>query len=120
MYLYMNSRDELLRLDIENIVYFESDGNYTTIVMSNKLKNKVTCNLSKMETILADNLKEKSSIFLRIGKRFIINCNYIYNICIHKQQMVLSDCVHFAYQLPISKDALKKVKEIVIKESINN
>ena len=28
-FLFFNSRDELLRLDISKIVYFESDGNYT-------------------------------------------------------------------------------------------
>lgn len=27
-FLFFNSRDELLRLDISKIVYFESDGNY--------------------------------------------------------------------------------------------
>ena len=28
-FLYLNSRDELLRLDINKIVYFEGEGNYT-------------------------------------------------------------------------------------------
>ena len=31
-FLYLNSRDELLRLDINKIVYFEGEGNYTYIV----------------------------------------------------------------------------------------
>lgn len=118
MYLYFNSRDELLRLDINKIVYFEADGNYTTIVMTNKLKNKVNCNLSQMEVLLANKLKEHSSIFMRIGKRLIVNLNYIHSVCIHKQQMVVTDCMHFAFQIPISKDALKKVKEIIVNNSI--
>ena len=33
MYLYFNCRDEFLRLDVEKIVYFESDGNYTDIAV---------------------------------------------------------------------------------------
>lgn len=117
MYLYLNSRDELLRLDVDNIVYFESDGNYTNVVMTNKLKNKVACNLSTMESILSKRLGEKSYSYMRIGKRFIVNLRFIHSICIHKQQLVVSDCLHFAYQLPISKEALKKVKDIIVSES---
>ena len=33
-FLFFNSRDELLRLDISKIVYFESDGNYTNIILT--------------------------------------------------------------------------------------
>jgi len=117
MYLYFNNRDELLRLEVDSIVYFESEGNYTNVVMTNKLKNKVTCNLSMMETILSKRLGEKSFSFMRIGKRFIVNLRFIQSICIHRQQMVVSDCLHFAYQLPISKEALKKVKDIIVNES---
>ena len=117
MYLYLNNRDELLRLDVDSIVYFESDGNYTNIVMTNKLKNKVACNLSTMESILSSKLGDKSRNYMRIGKRFIVNLRFIHSICIHKQQMVVSDCLHFAYQLLISKEALKKVKDTIINES---
>lgn len=117
MFLYLNSRDELLRLDIDKIVYFEADGNYTTIVMTNKLKNKVACNLSNMESILADKLGKKAYNYMRIGKRFIVNLRYVQSICIHKQQMVVTDSLHFAFQLPISKEALKKVKDIIVNES---
>ena len=36
--LYFNTRDELNRIDVAKIVYFEADGNYTDIVMVNKLR----------------------------------------------------------------------------------
>ena len=31
-YLIFNSRDQILRVKIQNVVYFESDGNYTSMV----------------------------------------------------------------------------------------
>ena len=40
--VYFNSRDKLIRLDIQKIVYFEGDGNYTYIVTANKQKVCVT------------------------------------------------------------------------------
>ena len=116
--VYFNSRDKLIRLDIQKIVYFESDGNYTYIVTANKQKVCVTLNLSHTEEALAKQLGSNANQFMRIGKRFIVNMNYIYQIDIQKQTLMLSDCDHFLFQMPVSKEALKAVKELVIQAKI--
>lgn len=116
--VYFNSRDKLIRLDVSKIVFFEGDGNYTYIVMSNKQKVCICMNLSQMEQHLASHLSEESKKFMRIGKRFIVNMQFIYQIDIQKQTLLLSDFVNFVFQLPISKEALKKVKELVIQAKI--
>lgn len=113
-FLYLNARDEFYRVDISKIVYFEADGNYTNFVLSNKLKGVVLMNLSQMQTVLSESLKEEASIFARIGKRFIVNLNYVYHIEVLRQKLMLSDGEVFAYQLPISKEALKKLKEMYL------
>ena len=113
--LYFNTRDELNRIDVEKIVYFEADGNYTDIVMVNKLRAAICMNLGEMENTLARQLKPEDNTFMRIGKRFIINMRYIYQINVLKQQMILSDYDHFAFQVSISKDALRKVKNLMLK-----
>jgi DNA-binding LytR/AlgR family response regulator len=114
MFVFFNSRDELQRIDVSKIVYFEADGNYTTIVMVNKLQASVCMNLGEMESALAKQLGEESRRFMRIGKRFIINMNYVYSINVQKQQLVLSDYDHFAFRVSISKEALKKMKELMV------
>lgn len=111
-YLYFNSRDELLRLDIDRIVFFEGEGNYTNIVSANKLKGVVCMNLSRIQIFLDEKLREHAIIFARVGKRYIVNLNYIYSINLMKQKLVLSDGYVFAYQLDIAKDALKKLKDL--------
>ena len=116
--VYFNSRDKLIRLDIQKIVYFEGDGNYTYIVTANKQKVCVTMNLSHTEEALAKQLGSNANQFMRIGKRFIVNMNYIYQIDIQKQTLMLSDCNHFLFQIPVSKEALKAVKELVIQTKI--
>ena len=116
--LYFNSRDKLIRLDIQRIVYFEGDGNYTYIVTANRQKVCLTINLSHTEEALASQLGESAKQFMRIGKRFIVNMNYIYQVDILKQTLMLSDCEHFLFQLPVSKEALKTVKELVIQTRI--
>lgn len=116
--VYFNSRDKLIRLDIQKIVYFEGDGNYTYIVTANKQKVCVTLNLAHTEEALAKQLGDTAKQFMRVGKRFIINMNYIYQVDILKQTLMLSDYEHFLFQMPVSKEALKTVKELVIKTKI--
>ena len=113
-YLFLNSRDELLRIDISKIVYFEADGNYTSIILTNKLRPTIGINLAQTEKLLNERLRERSRIFARIGKRYIINLNYVYQINVLKQRLVLSDYTNFAFQLEVSMEALKKPKEIFL------
>ena len=116
--LYFNSRDKLIRIDISKIVYFEGDGNYTYIVTANRQKVCLTINLAHTEESLASQLGDTAKCFMRIGKRFIVNMGYIYQVDILKQTLMLSDCEHFLFQMPVSKEALKTVKELVIQTRI--
>lgn len=116
--IYFNSRDKLIRLDTQKIVYFEGDGNYTYIVTANKQKVCITLNLAHTEEALAAQIGENAKQFMRIGKRFIINMNYIYQVDIQKQVLLLSDYERFLFQLPVSKEALKAVKDLVIQAKI--
>ena len=112
--LFLNSRDEFLRIDISRIAYFEADGNYTNIMMANGLKGIVCMNLAKMKEVLEASLKEKAAIFARIGKKYIINLSFIFKIDVARQNLVLSDGISFSYSLSLSKDALKGLKDVFV------
>ena len=113
-YLYLNSRDEFLRIDIRKIVFFEADGNYTNIVLANQLKGVVCMNLAHMQQILSERLKEQASIFARVGKKYIINLSFVYQINVLRQRLVLSDGKNFTFQLEVSKEALKNLKDLYV------
>lgn len=113
-YLYINSRNELLRLDCSKIVYMEGDGNYTHIVLINKQKVSVCMNLSHMQQFVSETLREQASIFARIGKRFIVNLNFIYKVQPLLQSLVVTDGVNFTFKLGVSKEALKQLKDLLI------
>ena len=102
-YLYLNSRDELYKIDITRIVFFEADGNYTGFTLCNGQKGSVCMNLAQMQKLIAENLSDSAATFARIGKR---------HISLLKQRLTLSDGASFAYDLDISKEALKKLKDI--------
>lgn len=105
------SKEELLRVKVKEIAYFESDRNYTFVVTHNKLRTPVRMSLTGMQKMLEKELGEDSANFIRIGKKYIINKNLIYLISIPRQLLVLSDCKHFAFKFNASKDALKRTKE---------
>ena len=118
-YLYINTRDELIRLDCSKIVYMEGDGNYTSIVLVNKQRTSVCMNLSEMQKLISESLRERASIFARVGKRFIVNMTYIYKVQPLHQSLVVTDGVNFAFQLGISKEALRKLKDIMVQRVAN-
>lgn len=113
-YLFLNSRDELLRIDVSKIVYFEADGNYTNIVMANQHKGVVCMNLTNMQKVLTERLKEQASVFARVGKKHIINHSYVMQISVLKQKLLLSDGQNFTFYLDVSKDALRTLKEMYV------
>lgn len=117
-YLFLNSRDELLRIDISRIVYFEADGNYTNVYLCNKLKGTVCMNLARMQEALTAQLKEKATRFARVGKSYIINLNYVYSIQMLKQRLVLSDQSSFAFQISVSKEALKALRDLFLNNTV--
>ena len=116
--VYFHSRDILIRLSTDKIVFFESDGNYTYIVAANKQKFCITMNLSSTEKALSKQLSDNAKQFMRIGRRFIVNMKFINLIDIPKQRLLLSDSSLFTFSLPVSKDALKIVKELVLKSKL--
>lgn len=113
-YVYFNSRDELIKLRIERIVYFEGDGNYTQVTTANNLRALVGMNLSDMERALAQQLGSEASLFVRVGKRHIVNKRYIYKISLPKQTLTLTDFARFAFTLPVSHEALRRLKHIIV------
>jgi len=118
-YLFINSRDELLRLDVSKIVYLEADGNYTNIYSANKLKSVVCMTLGKIQELINFRIKDQATLFARVGKKHIVNLRYVHSINTIRQKLILSDDYIFAYQLDVSKDALKMLKSVFV-ELANN
>jgi DNA-binding LytR/AlgR family response regulator len=109
-----------VRVSPDRIVYISSDGNYSTLVQTDKTERVFTVNLGDMLKLIESQLKADAQLFIRIGKSLIINRNYIYCIHPYKQQLILSDnCFQHYFELSASKEALKQLKtyiESTIKE----
>ncbi len=111
--LLFSTRDELTRIRLERVMYFEADANYTKVVFSNGLTATLLTSLVHLEKLIAGVLIEKNSIFVRIGKRYIINSAYLFQINVLRQRLVLSDLMSsYTATLSVSKDALRKLKTL--------
>jgi len=114
-YIYFNSRDTFFRILLSQIAYFLADKNYTLLQLTNGQKLMFTFSLQKMEQYLAEKLNEDAKNFARIGKSFIINLNYVYQIDIVKQKLHLFDpMAQKTFTLEISKEALKNLRKVYV------
>ena len=111
--MLFSTRDELTRIRLERVMYFEADANYTKVVFPNGVTATLLTSLVHLEKLIAGVLIEKNSIFVRIGKRYIINSAYLFQINVLRQRLVLSDLASpYTATLSVSKDALRKLKAL--------
>lgn len=111
--LYFSSRDELIRVDLEHVVYFEADDNYVHINFSNGAKVVLLHTLTGVEQLIDEKMTARAHPFVRIGKRYIINTSCILQINTLKRKLTLT-CFDTPrlYTLSVSKEALKNLKEL--------
>ena len=107
----INTTNELIRIRPEVIVYAISEGNYTTLVLIDLTEHVFAFNLSHLEMLLYAQLGEEDSMFIRTGKRLIINREYVYKVNIGKKQLILADIRNnISIPLTASKVALRQLK----------
>lgn len=116
-YIIISKGTEFLRVPQDKLVYISSEGNYSNVVTVDNRQRLVTFQLGQLEGMIGEQLGEKGSHFLRIGRSLIINIDYIYLIDVSKQQLVLSDCAGCYHELSASREVLIKLKAYM--ESLN-
>ena len=109
--LIISNANELVRVKPERVVYVESDGNYSTMVLHDKTKHAFTMNLAHCQELMEKQLGKEAETFIRIGKQLIINRAYIFKINVNSQTLVMSDMtLNQSFMLKASKEALKQLK----------
>ena len=115
--LIISGVNELVRIKPERVVYVESDGNYSTMVLHDKTEQVFTMNLAHCQQLMEEQLGKEAMTFIRLGKQLIINRAYIFKINVNKQQLIMSNSeVNIAFELQASKEALKQLKALIESE----
>ena len=112
--LIISGVNELVRIKPERVVYVESDGNYSTMVLHDKTEQVFTMNLAHCQQLMEEQLGKEAMTFIRLGKQLIVNRAYIFKINVNKQQLIMSNTeVNNAFTLQASKEALKQLKTLI-------
>lgn len=112
--IYFSTRDELTRVNLAEVIYFESNGNYIRMVsVSNIVTNLLTSMTSLAEVFNA----MKSLQFIRVGKSHYINKEYLYKINILRKQLLLRGLPgQPLIPIPVSKESLRELKQKISSE----
>lgn len=113
--IIFNTRDELIKVDIDKMIYAMAEDNYVHLFFRNGQSVMVTTTLQSLEQLILSVIaKNKKCVYTRIGRKYIVNNIYIMQINTIKQQLVLSDMdVIKPITLNVSKEALKVLKSTI-------
>ncbi len=109
--LKFKGRDELIRVNPNDVVCFRADGNYSTMVLCSRQEQLLSMNLSKLQSTLDEQLGYDSAVFERIGRDLILRKSYIFAIHILQQKITLIAPNGNKFVEEVSRDAIKKLKE---------
>ena len=111
--LFFNTRDELIKVKLDRVAYFEADANYCHVFFINGAKAVLLTSLVNIEKLISEKFHDNEVNFIRIGKRHIVNSRYIFQINTQRQRLSLTDFISpTVFDLSISKEALKNLKQL--------
>jgi DNA-binding LytR/AlgR family response regulator len=119
-YLMIKTRDELLRIKIEHILYFEADRNYTKLLLSEGIQFTFAVNIGKIEEMLDAQLSDIDTMLIRVGKSYILNKKHILQINLPKQKLLMLADEGKPRELTVPKEPLKALKESLENEVAAN
>lgn len=119
-HLIISNSTELVRIAASRIICIKAEGNYCDIYQLENIKKTVTLQLGQIQDKLIEQLPEYVNDFARVGKSLIVNINYVYNINLTTQKLVLMYDKSSSYEDKASKEALKDLKERIEKKELNN
>ena len=117
-YLIIKTRDELLRMRISNILYREADRNYTKLLLTEGIQFTFEINIGKIERMLDTQASDSGSQLVRVGKSYIINKNYILQINLPKQKLLLLVPGSKPRELIVPREPLKALKESLEQDAL--
>ena len=116
-HIVISKGTELVRVPVDRLIFIESDGNYSYLVTYDGRKALIPLQLGQIEDILNEQLGDNVNNIVRIGRGLIINCDFVHQIDLTKQKLILSDCAGMWYELKASRVALAQLKTLI--ETIN-
>lgn len=111
--LIISNTTDLLRIMPDDILYMMAEGNYSKVFSTDGDVVLVSFQLGQVEKMIASQLGENSTDFIRVGRAIIANRNYIYMISLSRAQLVMKSPHCKKHVVEASKEALRDLKQLV-------
>lgn len=100
-YITLNTSNNIYKVFWEDVLYCESEGNYTTVITNNQKKIVASKTLKDIEQLLpVEN-------FIRVHRSFLVNKKHIFEFNKIKNEIILNDGV----SIPVSKGKKQELLE---------
>lgn len=119
-HIIISKGTELFMIPARRLVYISSDGNYSNAVTQDGRSILLSYQLGQLEDIISDQLSDTGFDFIRLGRKLIVNMDYVHYIDIARQQLILSDCVSCRHELNASREVLVKLKAYIEASTTND
>ncbi|MBR0269113.1 MAG: LytTR family transcriptional regulator DNA-binding domain-containing protein [Prevotella sp.] len=118
-WLKISTSTELVRVATNEIVYVRADGNYSDLMLTNGKKRKMTFQLHFFDEVFQ---LLRNNVFVRVGRSLIVNKRYIHVVNLTDQMLVFGGQTITGEIAPVqvSRDSLKKLKELLEEEKGDN
>lgn len=108
--IYFNTRDELTKVHLDDVMYVASDGNYITIKFKSGRNQTLLASLQNFLQITEALCDER---FVRIGRSYIVNIQYVAQVNNLRRSITLvDDQMKMTVELLVSKEALRQFKQM--------
>lgn len=123
--LFLNSRDELLIIELDKVAFFKASGNYTQLYYISGGSMLLTLGLTKIEEYIRRSWPRNTNTpFARLGRSLIINQNFLISISVLKQKVTLSDNEGHSFALTVPRTLVKeykvKINELYVSKNGND
>ena len=114
--MFISRGTETVYIPVERVLFFEADGNYTSIVTLDGRKRVFTYQLGEIVKMIQRQLGKEGYRLARVGRGLIVNIEYVHLIDVADKLLALSDCNGRYYELSASQDALKEL--VILKNKL--
>lgn len=111
--IYFNTRDELTKVCLDDVMYVTSDGNY--ICVKFKTGRELTL-LANLQNFLQAAESVRDVRFVRIGRSHVINLAYVYHInTVHRSITMINEDNYrgSSIELVVPREAIRQLKMII-------
>ena len=111
---------DTLYFPLDEVLYFEADGNYTILYVRHGDPILITSQLGVLAQDIAMQLGPDGYRLVRTGRGVIINVEYVREIDVAKQVLILDDYAGCRHILGPSQAALQALRETMLRLIKNN